>query len=173
MILTHCRLRPHWAIWARNAVAATPAIVGLNARCSTGKGATIISAKNKKAGGAEQYNANKMRRPSRCCGGMYETPRGRRAHLHLPSTENEGGPRARVFVPRDGGFAHVSCLAEQAKILVGRPRRTIWAETRNERFARWFACSLCEQQYLRRVLFAGRAGRRRGGRRGTRFGSPP
>ena len=46
------------------------------------------------------------------------------------------------------GFAHVSCLAEQAKILVAEAEENnLGIETRNERFARWFACSLCEQQY--------------------------
>ena len=42
------------------------------------------------------------------------------------------------------GFAHVSCLAEQAKILVAD------AEERNlgnDKFARWSKCSLCEQDY--------------------------
>ena len=39
-------------------------------------------------------------------------------------------------------------LAEQAKILVRRPRRTIWALTAlNERWARWHTCGLCEQDY--------------------------
>ena len=35
------------------------------------------------------------------------------------------------------GFAHVSCLALQAKILVAR----------NDRWARWHTCGLCKQQY--------------------------
>ena len=42
------------------------------------------------------------------------------------------------------GFAHLSCLAEQAKILVED------AEERNlddGKFERWYACSLCEQKY--------------------------
>jgi hypothetical protein len=43
------------------------------------------------------------------------------------------------------GFAHVSCLAEQAKILVAE------AEENNLDFSagfqRWHTCSLCEQQY--------------------------
>ena len=43
------------------------------------------------------------------------------------------------------GFAHVSCLAEQAKILVAEaeennlPEKHVWA--------RWYKCSLCEQDY--------------------------
>ena len=43
------------------------------------------------------------------------------------------------------GFAHVSCLAEQAKILMAE------AEENNlddkERWERWHMCSLCEQHY--------------------------
>ena len=45
--------------------------------------------------------------------------KGRRAtSAHRPSIENEGGPRADVRAAGRQGFAHVSCLAEQAKILV-------------------------------------------------------
>ena len=43
------------------------------------------------------------------------------------------------------GFAHVSCLAEQAKILLEE------AEENNldiyPRWARWYTCGLCKQQY--------------------------
>ena len=42
------------------------------------------------------------------------------------------------------GFAHVSCLAEQAKILVAD------ADERNlddDKFERWQTCRLCEQDY--------------------------
>ena len=46
------------------------------------------------------------------------------------------------------GFVHVSCLAEQAKILVAEIEETNldW-KVKNERWRRWFMCSLCEQQY--------------------------
>ena len=43
------------------------------------------------------------------------------------------------------GFAHVSCLAEQAKILVAEAEENNWAP--EPRWARWRACSLCEQRY--------------------------
>ena len=42
------------------------------------------------------------------------------------------------------GFAHVSCLAEQAKILVAEAEENNLDDTR---FARWHTCSLCEQDY--------------------------
>ena len=46
------------------------------------------------------------------------------------------------------GFAHVSCLAEQAKILCDEVEaNNLGKKVRIERFARWYACSLCEQDY--------------------------
>jgi len=46
------------------------------------------------------------------------------------------------------GFAHVSCLAEQAKILVAEGEdNNLDYEVMRERWKRWFACSLCEQNY--------------------------
>ena len=42
------------------------------------------------------------------------------------------------------GFAHVSCLAEQAKILVAEAEENHLDDTR---WHRWYKCSLCEQQY--------------------------
>ena len=46
------------------------------------------------------------------------------------------------------GFAHVSCLAEQAKILVAEAEENnLDHKVKDERFRRWYACSLCEQDY--------------------------
>jgi hypothetical protein len=46
------------------------------------------------------------------------------------------------------GFAHVSCLAEQAKILVAEAEENnLDLKVFNERFKRWYACSLCGQDY--------------------------
>ena len=63
--------------------------------------------KIKKAGGAEQYNANKKYAEAVFRGGGVR--RGHEGpdvlHLHAGlALENEGGPRARVLVPRDGGL---------------------------------------------------------------------
>ena len=46
------------------------------------------------------------------------------------------------------GFAHVSCLAEQAKILFAEAEENNldW-NAKNERWMRWCLCSLCEQNY--------------------------
>ncbi|CAH0379829.1 unnamed protein product [Pelagomonas calceolata] len=46
------------------------------------------------------------------------------------------------------GFAHVSCLAEQAKILVEEGEdNNLGLKAMTERFERWYTCSLCEQDY--------------------------
>ena len=46
------------------------------------------------------------------------------------------------------GFAHVSCLAEQAKILYDEAEENnLNGKARDARWARWYKCSLCEQDY--------------------------
>ena len=45
------------------------------------------------------------------------------------------------------GFAHVSCLAEQAKILVAEAEENNLLEKAGEEIMRWHTCSMCEQQY--------------------------
>jgi tetratricopeptide (TPR) repeat protein len=50
------------------------------------------------------------------------------------------------------GFAHVSCLAEQAKILCEEAEYNNL--DMNPRFLRWYACSLCNQQYHGVVMCA-------------------
>ena len=46
------------------------------------------------------------------------------------------------------GFAHVSCLAEQAKILIAEAEENnLGLKVINERWRRWDTCSLCEQRY--------------------------
>ena len=46
------------------------------------------------------------------------------------------------------GFAHVSCLAEQAKILLAEvEENNLDTKVLNERFRRWDTCSLCKQEY--------------------------
>ena len=53
------------------------------------------------------------------------------------------------------GFAHVSCLAEQAKILFAEAEENnLDDKVMNERWARWHTCSLCEQDYHGVVLCA-------------------
>ena len=46
------------------------------------------------------------------------------------------------------GFAHVSCLAEQAKILYAEAEENnLGDKVLNQRLERWYSCSLCEQIY--------------------------
>ena len=46
------------------------------------------------------------------------------------------------------GFAHVSCLAEQAKILMAEAEENnLGGKAKNERWNRWHTCSLCKQHY--------------------------
>ena len=53
------------------------------------------------------------------------------------------------------GFVHVSCLAEQAKILMDEvEENNLGTAAVYERFRRWDTCSLCEQEYFGVVLCA-------------------
>ena len=52
------------------------------------------------------------------------------------------------------GFAHVSCLAEQAKLLVAEAWENNLREKLQSRWNRWATCGLCEQQYHGVVLCA-------------------
>ncbi len=102
----------------------------------------------KKAGGAEQYNANKKYAEAvaaaveKCA----DDTKGQTCFictqaLHWKTKEG----LVRMCACRGtAGFAHVSCLAEQVKILVAD------AQERNlddKKWNRWHTCSLCEQEY--------------------------
>jgi tetratricopeptide (TPR) repeat protein len=106
----------------------------------------------KKAGGAEQYNANKRYTEAvavaaeKCA----EDTKGQTCYictqaLHWKTKEG----LVRMCACRGtAGFAHVSCLAEQAKILVAEAEENnLGAKTKGERWKRWVTCSLCEQEY--------------------------
>ena len=108
--------------------------------------------KIKKAGGAEQYNANKKYTEAvavavkKCA----DDTKGQTCFICTQALHwktKEGLVRG-CACRGTAGFAHVSCLAEQAKILVAEAEENnLGIKTRNERFTRWFTCSLCEQQY--------------------------
>ena len=104
--------------------------------------------KIKKAGGAEQYNANQKYAEAvvvaaEACA---EDTKGQTCYICTQALHwktKEGLVRG-CSCRGTAGFAHLSCLAEQAKILVED------AEERNlddGKFERWYACSLCEQKY--------------------------
>ena len=53
------------------------------------------------------------------------------------------------------GFAHVSCLAEQAKILVAEAEEKNWsADAFAARWEGWYTCGLCKQRHHGVVLCA-------------------
>ena len=108
--------------------------------------------KIKKAGGAEQYNANKkygeaVAVAAEACA---EDTKGQTCYICTQALHwktKEGLVRG-CACRGTAGFAHVSCLAEQAKILVAEAEENnLGYKAWNERWQRWEACSLCEQEY--------------------------
>ncbi len=104
--------------------------------------------KIKKAGGAEQYNANKkyaeaVGAAAEACA---EDTKGQTCYictqaLHWKTKEG----LVRMCACRGtAGFAHVSCLAEQAKILIDEAEGNNSDDLQGHR---WHTCSLCEQEY--------------------------
>ena len=108
--------------------------------------------KIKKAGGAEQYNANikyaeAVVVAAKACA---EDTKGQTCFICTQALHwktKEGLVRG-CSCRGTAGFAHVSCLAEQAKILVAEAEENnLDYKTRLARFERWHSCSLCEQKY--------------------------
>ncbi|CAH0376611.1 unnamed protein product [Pelagomonas calceolata] len=108
--------------------------------------------KIKKTGGAEQYNANRkyseaVAVAAEACA---EDTKGQTCYictqaLHWKTKEG----LVRMCACRGtAGFAHVSCLAEQAKLLYAEAEENNldW-KAKNARYNRWHTCSLCEQMY--------------------------
>ena len=106
----------------------------------------------KRAGGAEQINADKKYKEAvavaaKACA---DDTKGQTCYictqaLHWKTKE---GLMRMCACRGTAGFAHVSCLAEQAKILIAEAEENNldW-EAKNPRFRRWHTCSLCEQGY--------------------------
>ena len=108
--------------------------------------------KIKRAGGAEQYNANKkyaeaVTVAAEACA---DDTKGQTCYICTQALHwktKEGLVRG-CSCRGTAGFAHVSCLAEQAKILVAEAQENnLGDDALNERFDRWNTCSLCEQRY--------------------------
>ena len=106
----------------------------------------------KKAGGAEQYNANKRYTEALAVAveACADDTKGQTCYictqaLHWKTKEG----LVRMCACRGtAGFAHVSCLAEQAKILVAEAEENnLGLKAKNERWRQWYSCSLCEQKY--------------------------
>ena len=115
-------------------------------------GHDTLCKKIKKAGGAEQYNANTKYAEAvvvaaKACA---EDTKGQTCYICTQALHwktKEGLVRG-CSCRGTAGFAHVSCLAEQAKILYDEAdENNLGEKARTERYNRWHTCSLCEQQY--------------------------
>ena len=106
----------------------------------------------KKAGGAEAYNANKKysEAVSVAAEACADDTKGQTCYICTQTLHwktKEGLVRG-CSCRGTAGFAHVSCLAEQAKILFAEVEGTnLGIEVVSERSARWHKCGLCEQDY--------------------------
>ena len=106
----------------------------------------------KKAGGAEQYNANEkyaeaVTVAAEACA---EDTKGQTCYICTQALHwktKEGLVRG-CSCRGTAGFAHVSCLAEQAKILLAEAEENnLDHKVMDERWARWYKCSLCKQRH--------------------------
>ena len=106
----------------------------------------------KKAGGAEQYNANKKyaEAVSVAAEACAEDTKGQTCYICTQALHwktKEGLVRG-CACRGTAGVAHVSCLAEQAKILCDEvEENNLGYDAFNARWHRWDTCSLCEQSY--------------------------
>jgi hypothetical protein len=108
--------------------------------------------KIRKGGGAEQYHADTRYKEAlkvaveKCA----EDVKGQTCYICTQALHwktKEGLVRG-CSCRGTAGFAHVSCLAEQAKILCDEAEENnLDDKVLNERFDRWYSCSLCEQKY--------------------------
>jgi len=108
--------------------------------------------KIKKAGGAEQYNANNKYKEAvavaveKCA----DDTKGQTCYICTQALHwktKEGLVRG-CSCRGTAGFAHVSCLVEQAKILFAEAEEdNLGFEVLDERLKRWYMCSLCKQSY--------------------------
>ncbi len=106
----------------------------------------------KKAGGAEQYNANNkyteaVAVAAEACA---EDTKGQTCYICTQALHwktKEGLVRG-CSCRGTAGVVHVSCLVEQAKILCDEAvENNLDNKAFNERWRRWDTCSLCEQEY--------------------------
>ena len=112
-----------------------------------------------RGGNAEQYYADKKYKEAvaEAVEACVDDTKGQKCYICLEAVHprtGEGLVRGCACGDRDGvaspelGVAHVSCLAEQAKILYAEVKeKKIGVEAKGMRFQRWSICSLCEQDY--------------------------
>ena len=115
-------------------------------------GHDTLCKKIKKAGGAEQYNANKKYAEAVAVAveACADDTKGQTCYICTQALHwktKEGLVRG-CACRGTAGFAHVSCLAEQAKILFAEAEENnLDLRVKNERWERWAYCGLCEQKY--------------------------
>ncbi len=113
----------------------------------------------KKAGGAEQYNANKKHAEAVAVAveACAEDTKGQTCYICTQALHwktKEGLVRG-CACRGTAGFAHVSCLAEQAKILYAEAEENnLDLKVKQARWNRWHTCSLCEQKHHGFVICA-------------------
>ena len=103
----------------------------------------------RRAGGAEQYNANKKYKEAvavavkECA----EDTKGQTCYICLEDGSEEGLVRS-CACRGAAGVAHLSCLAKQAKILCDEAEEVDWDdESYAESWHKWTTCGLCKQDY--------------------------
>ena len=115
-------------------------------------GHKALCKKIKKGGGAEQYHADKKYKEAVAVAveACADDTKGQTCYICTQALHwktKEGLVRG-CACRGTAGFAHVSCLAEQAKILVAEAEENnLGDKAWNERFRRWDTCGLCEQRY--------------------------
>ena len=123
------------------------------------RGHKQICKKIHRGGNAEQYHADNKYKEAvaaavKACA---EDTKGQTCYICMEaihSRTGEGLVRGCACGDRDGvasgttGIAHVSCLAEQAKILWEEAEENnLGNKAKQSRWDRWASCSLCEQNY--------------------------
>ena len=123
------------------------------------RGHKQICKKIHRGGNAEQYNADKKCKEAVAIAveACADDTKGQKCYICLEAVHprtGEGLVRGCACGDRDGvsspelGVAHVSCLAEQAKMLVEEAEENkLDAEVKQVRWRRWDTCGLCEQSY--------------------------
>ncbi len=123
------------------------------------RGHKQICKKIHRAGGAEQYHADKKYKEAvavavEACRGRHEDQKCYICLEAVHTHTGEGLVRGCACGDRDGvkspelGVAHVSCLARQAKESVREAEENRLDQREiAKRFNRWHTCSLCEQDY--------------------------
>mmetsp|Transcript_12050 Transcript_12050/g.33376 ORF Transcript_12050/g.33376 Transcript_12050/m.33376 type:complete len:334 (+) Transcript_12050:88-1089(+) len=94
---------------------------------------------------ADQHYADAVRTAVAACA---EDTAGQTCYICYGEGDEDEGLVRGCSCRGENGFAHVSCLARQAKILVEEAEENnLDIKAKTERFRRWDTCSLCEQRY--------------------------